>query len=596
MYLTQKDASSAEAALAPALARFPKQRTLLAAAAAVAALKYDQAGTEAALKKFDEVSPGHPLALAMTGKYLSMGRQYEAGEKMLRSAIERQPNWTEPRVELGLMLNQAGKDAAAREVLRGVIDLDPFNKRAVNTLKLHEELAGYKTLETEHFIIRYRDDVDGVLAADMPEELEDIYEDVTAVFGHKPSRKTLIEIMPDKRWFAIRITGMPWIWTIGACTGPVIAITPPREGRHHSGPFDWAAVIRHEFVHTVTLSQTENRIAHWFTEALAVSQEPTPRDFDSAQLLAAAHTKGELFDLEQINWAFVRSRKPTDRQLAYAQAHWMAEYVTHRFGHETILKMLELSRLGVPQSQIVPQATGASADQFLTDFKQWAGEQTKSWGLAPTPPAEQIVSQLQEAGAEKLDAKLDELLTAHPDHPDLLRLACERALTKGGDDEATLALLLRYATARPVDPWADRRIVEVTQKLDRLDTAISHLEELDKFDQRDGAHASRLMDIYRRAGRLDDAQSAGERAPHRQPYDASLREKAAAIALQRDDPKTAEHHLIALPKIEPDRVVHLVRLAAFYHRQGRKADAEAAAFKARQLDPDAPVAPYLPVP
>src|SRR5207247_741001 len=73
--LTQKDRASAQVALGPALKIYPTNRTLLAAAAAVAALKYDQAATDVALKKFDEVSPGHPLGLFITGKYQSMGRQ-----------------------------------------------------------------------------------------------------------------------------------------------------------------------------------------------------------------------------------------------------------------------------------------------------------------------------------------------------------------------------------------------------------------------------------------------------------------------------------------------------------------------------------------
>jgi cellulose synthase operon protein C len=581
MYLTQKDAISARAALAPALDRYPAHRHLLAADAAVAALAYDAQAT---------VAPGHPLAVFMVGKYLSMARQYEAGAAILRQAIVRQPNWTEPRIELGLMLNQAGEDEQALQVLRAVVELDPFNKRALNTLKLQEELAGYKTLETDHFIIRYRDDIDAVLAADMPPVLEDIYRDVTTVFGHQPQRKTLIEIMPDKRWFAVRITGMPWIWTIGACTGPVIAITPPREGRHHAGSFDWAAVIRHEFVHTVTLSQTGNRIAHWFTEALAVSQEPGPRDFDTAQLLASALAHEALFDLKEINWAFVRPKRPQDRALAYAQAHWMQEYIIYRYGQGAVLKMLDLSRQAIAEEEVVPRATGTPANQFFDEFKQWAARQVQSWGLSPQPPAEQIVKRITES--QDPSAEVDALLAEHPSHPDVLRLAAERSLELGGDEES-MAWLLKYAAARPIDPWADRRIIEVSLRMGDFERAISHLEELDRFDQKDGSHAIRLVELYRRLQRLDDAQSAARRALHRQPYNATLREQAATIALQRGDIAQAEHHLKTLPRIEPQRALHHVRLAAFYHRQSKHSEADAHARAARKLDPAAAVEQFL---
>ena len=39
------------------------------------------------------------------------------------------------------------------------------------------------------------------------------------------------------------------------------------------GTFNWAQVLRHEYTHTVTLGATDNRIAHWMTEGLAVLEE-----------------------------------------------------------------------------------------------------------------------------------------------------------------------------------------------------------------------------------------------------------------------------------------------------------------------------------
>jgi hypothetical protein len=93
----------------------------------------------------------------------------------------------------------------------------------------------------------------------------------------------VIEVMPDHERFAVRITGMPFVHTIAACTGPVIAMEVPREGppSKHMGLFDWPRVIQHEYTHTITLGQTRNRIPHWLTEAAAVSMEPAPRSYDT---------------------------------------------------------------------------------------------------------------------------------------------------------------------------------------------------------------------------------------------------------------------------------------------------------------------------
>lgn len=591
LYLKQKDPRTAERSLLPALVRHPNHRRLMACAIAVSALKFDKGATDAAMAQFDAVAGQHPLGPYVAGKYLSAGRQYEAAEAMLRRAIERQPNWPQPLIELGLLLNQAGKNEQALAVLRAAADLDPFNKRAANVLKLHERLAEYHELETEHFVIRYGDPLDAVLARDMAPELERIHGEIAATYREQPARKTQIEILSDKRWFAVRITGMPWIWTIGAATGPIVAMTPPREGSHQSGPFDWDRVIRHEYTHTITLSATSNRIPHWFTEACAVSQEPGPRRYETCQLLAKSLKNDDLFDLDEINWAFVRPKEPSDRSLAYAQSRWMYQYITEEYGHEAILKMLELAGEGVAESRLIPEATGQSPEAFLEAFKEWAGERVASWGLAPDPPSEQIVEKVRDGEADPRQ-RVKELLPSYPDHPDLLRLAAQVALEEG-EDERARTLLLRYADARPVDPWTDEKLAELAIENGEPAKAIPHLEQLDRLDQSTGEHAERLMKLHRRLNRLDEAQHAAKRALFRRPYDPQLREAAATIALQREEPETALHHVRALTLIEPDRAIHFTRLAALLHRLDRAEEAAEAARKALELNEDAPVDRFL---
>lgn len=593
MLLIQRDPVGAEKAAEKALRRFPNHRHLLACNIAAKVLKYDGEAAQKLFEQYNKTSPGNAMALYLTGKYMSLARQYEGAEKLLNAASALQPNWPQTHIELGLLLNQAGKEEDALKALQRATALDPFNKRAANTQKMLEAVAGYKQLETPHFIIKYRDEIDGALAADMPEVLENIFTDVTAVFSHKPAKKTLIEIMPDKRWFAIRITGMPFIWTIGASTGPVIALTPPREGAHHAGPYDWARVIRHEFTHTVTLDQTANRIPHWFTEAAAVAQEPGPRDYPTARMLAEALAEDELFTLDSINWAFVRPKKKNDRALAYGQAHWMYEYLTVKFGHRTVLKALEHCRQGVPQNEIVPKATGRNPEQFLAGFKDWARAQVASWGLNAQPPAEQLMEQIKQAGTDKIGQKVDELLKKYPDHPDLLELAAHAAIDAAAEESIAYAALLRYAAARPVDPWADRELAELAIRMGRPQSAVAHLEQLDRLDQSNGDHAAELARLYQKIGQFDAALPAAERALYRQPYDPKLRELAATIALQAGEIDTALRHLKALTLIEPDRSMHWVRLAALHKKLNRDAESKSAAESARKLDPAAPVDAFL---
>ncbi len=525
-----------------------------------------------------------------------MGRQYQEGEDMLRRAILLQPNWSAPHTELGLVLMQAGDEEAAREELVIATRLDPFNQRAANDLKLLKELSRYRHIETPHFVISYSvpkegPAIDEVLARDMPPVLERIYRDITDIYQHRPTQKTHIQIMPDDKAFAVRITGMPWIWTIGACTGNVIAITPPRSGQDQKGPYDWPRVIRHEFTHTVTLDQTANRIPHWFTEACAVSQEPGGgRDYDTCRMLALAIQENKLFAIDQINWAFIRPKTPRDRPLAYAQAEWMLEYITTTYSHDAILKMLDLYRQGVGDEQAIDQVTGGNAASFMAGFKSWGREQINRWGLTPQPADPAIASVL--IGGRPDPEKLAAALAKHPKDPDLLQAAAEQAIAHD-DPTAAYEAVIRYASARPVDPWSDRASVALATHSGHAAEAVGALLELDQTEQTTGDWARQLAQIYRAQGQLDQASAAAERALQREPYNASLRELAATIDLQCKDLPGAAMQIEDMTILEPTRAANFTRLAAIYDRLGRQAEAKTAAQKALELDAKAPVAKFL---
>ena len=591
MYLRQGDAAAADRSAQTALARYPKNRQLLALAAAAKALSYDEAALAEALKAYDAHSPRGALAHFNVGIYLGGARQYQSGEAHLRAAIKRLPNWPLPRLELGMLLMQSGEEDEALTELRLAAELDPFHRRARNQLQLAQDLRQFEQIRTEHFIIKYRKGIDEALAREMPQPLERIYDDITGVYGYKPPRPTIIEILPDEQHLAVRIIGMPEIWTIAASTGDVIAITPPREGPGQHGSFDWENVIRHEFVHTVTLNQTRYRIPHWFTEACAVSQESNGREYDTCRLLAAALYDDELFELDQINWGFVRPKKPHHRGLAYAQAHWMVQYITQTYGHDAIVAMLRLFGTGTSNSEAIEQVTQRSADTFMTEFRAWAFQQIELWGLKRTSDDPNIESLLSGSG-DDLPHLLDALLQQYPDHPDLLLVRAQRAVAT--DDYADArAAVLRYAAARPVDPWASRALVQLALEHDRTEDLLGPLEHVDQIDVRSGKWAFQLAKIHRSGERFDAASDAMARAVYREPYNAEYRELAAAIALQRSDTDAALRHIYAMTVLEPDRAVQWVRLAAIYDRLGEPEQARQAAEKARQLDPNAPVDRFL---
>lgn len=636
--LRQSEGQQALEALLPALARSPSSPMLLALKCAAEAVRFDFAACSACLAQFDGSFGASADAHLETGKALSEARQYEKSAAHLRQAHERQPNDPRPLIELGMMQMQAGDDKAALAALEKSFALDPFNVRADNTLRLARELQTYESIETEHFVFRFKPGPhkgggagDELLAREMGPIMERNHAIVTAPAergptGHKggvdhvPAKKTIIDIMPDHQWFGVRIAGMPQIHTIAASTGPVIAMESPREGPNHLGTYDWVRVLRHEYVHTVTLSRTNNRIPHWFTEASAVYLELAPRDYPTMRLLAAALERGKLFDFSYINLAFVRPRKPTDRSQAYAQGHWMYEFIIERFGARAPLSLMDKYAEGVREEEAFTRVLGIGREEFFKQFVIWARTQVEAWGLSvpdemPTlrmllarealkneklEPHEKKVLELIAAsrspvvpeapeGEKPLDldgadlpeptpAMVESWRQAYPMHPDVLELAVDdavRANSKPGRaGMATLEMLplmQQYATARPSDPKPHRLMAQLfllegendpSKLVEQASKAIPHLEFLDLREQKEPAYAMALAQRYAALGDYSKATSKAERATQLSPFDPRPREVAATVYLQARDLANAERHLLAVSQIEPTREIHKQRLEA----------------------------------
>jgi tetratricopeptide (TPR) repeat protein len=577
--LRQTEGDAAMAALAPALVAFPNHRDLRAAEAAAAAGSFKFDLCKAKLDAFDTLAPGSPDAYLAAGKAMAEARQYAEAADYLRVASQRAPNWVTPVVELGLSELQAGHNDASLAALETATALDPYNVRADNSLTLLRELATYATIESPHFIIRYKPGIDEVLAKEMPGPLERSYARVTGNgpggIDHSPAHKTVVELYPDHRWFGVRITGMPALHTIAAATGPVIAMEAPRDGPNHlTGPYDWARVVQHEFTHTVTLSRTRNRLPHWFTEASAVYLEDSPRDYNTVQLLTRSFDTDTLLDFDNINIAFARPKRPSDRGLAYAEGAFMYQYIIERFGPRKPLELMDLYATGVREQPAFEKVLGVTRDQFYTDFKAWGHDQLVTWGMLSSDAAPDIQALL--AAERKADpntpdeptpALFAKWLAANPTNPFVLEQVLQASLQGRSADIKTLTpeqidLAERYAKARPVDPLPHRLLAAHYLASDTPAAAIPHLEYLDAREQHSGAYAVELAKQYLAAGDTTKAAEKTARATTIAPYDPAIREFAATTYLRLKDLDGAARQIETMVILEPDRARNKERLEA----------------------------------
>ncbi|MEM9791278.1 MAG: tetratricopeptide repeat protein, partial [Planctomycetota bacterium] len=532
--------------------------------------------------------------------------------KHLNAAIEAEPGWDEPRVELGRVLMQDGDLPAAKLALRRAADLDPSHHDVHNYLKLVERMVDWPTLETEHFIVRYRAvDEDGnpvpdkVWARDVARFADTMAQELIDLYGYKPTRKTQFDLMPDDLSFMVRIAGMPGVLTVGACTGDVIAMTLPKPGIHRQfETYDWLLVLRHEYVHTLTLGKTANRIPHWFTEALAVQQETTGRQWSAYQLLSRATNNDDLFTLDNISWGFIRPETPSARSLAYAQSHWLADYIQQRFGFDALITMMDLQAEGKTNRASFTEATGYDADLFMEEFLAFADEQVASWGMTREAEDFEVLKKLYDQQGElREDATLEQIDTwiaewdkaADRPQPDLLKARAQRILdAEPLDVDAARAAVQAFGDARPVDPWTARMLIKLAAQQGDLEQVLAELTDLDRASSYDSEYASELARLHRTGQRFDDGLAAIERALLLEPFNGTFRSRAVRLALQNRDLETAAFHLESLTILEPDDADHWTRLAYVQHRIGNTDAAADAAVEARKLNPDAPVEKLLP--
>jgi len=260
--LAERKCRQAAAEIDRALAVNPNDLEALSLAAAAHARLGERKVAERFEKRVAAINPRCALLPYTVAEWLAAARQFPQAEERYLQAARLDATWADPQTDLGLMYMQWGHEDKARKTLEAAWKLDRFNRKTFNVLKLLKQIEGFKRAESDHFIVKLDADEDAVLIPYFLDTLEAILPGLCRDYGHMPTAKTIVEVFPSHRAFSVRITSRPWIHTIGACTGRVIAMDAPRVGASMTGSFDWVRVLRHELTHTVTLAATHNRIPH----------------------------------------------------------------------------------------------------------------------------------------------------------------------------------------------------------------------------------------------------------------------------------------------------------------------------------------------
>ena len=475
---------------------------------------------------------------------------------MLAAAAD--PNRADAPLGLGMLYMQIGRETEAKSLFDTAFAADPFNVRADNMLKVLGHLASYSSIDSGHFSVVIDPTQDELLGRYMSKYLESVYATLTTRFGYSPPGKTKIEILKNHQWFSGRTVGLPFVPTIGACTGTVIALASPRATRV---PFNWARVLTHELVHVITLQQTEFNIPHWYTEALAVESEGFPRPQEwNRLLLERVPKRSKLLNLDNINLGFIRPNEPDDRQMAYCQAQLYARYMLKRFGKDALIKMLSAYRRGLTTDRAIDDCFQVTKADFEKGYLAYLDEVIKT-----------IRTRVSEEPVKM--SVLERQLKEKPEDPDLnAQMAYEHWARR--DLKEARPFAEKALELKPHHPLASFVKAQLLVTIGDEDAALVILEPALDPTHPNERVIDLLGELMMKAGRLDEAEKLYELARKDDPVRIKWISSLARIHLRQKKASEFLKDLAMIASFDADNIDVRRNLAERYLSAGDSAAAE----------------------
>lgn len=199
----------------------------------------------------------------------------------------------------------------------------------------------------------------------------------------KLTKPVTVEVYPDHDDFAVRALGMPGMGALGVTFtaksfGGAIAMDSP-SGRR-PGDFHWASTLWHEMSHVFTLTLTDSHVPRWFTEGIAVHEEtavsPEWGDRMIPNVLMAIKNK-QLLPISDLDRGFIHPRAPAQVMVSYYQAGRICDFITEKWGWDTILAMLQDYANNVDTPTVIRKELKLEPAEFDKQFLAMVEAETK---------------------------------------------------------------------------------------------------------------------------------------------------------------------------------------------------------------------------
>jgi tetratricopeptide (TPR) repeat protein len=324
----------------------------------------------------------NPAVDQLIGRKLSQKYRFAEGAAYQRLALKSDKTFLPAKFQLAQDLLRLGEEEEGWKLVADVHEADGYDVNAFNLVTLKDTTDKFVALTNAHFVLRMDAREAKIYGPRALALLQRAHDTLTAKYGLKLEKRTIVEIYPEQKDFGVRTFGMPDNpGFLGVCFGCLITANSPASARGHAS--NWEATLWHEFCHVITLTLTKNKMPRWLSEGISVYEE---RQASPAwgQVMNPRYREmilgDELTPVGDLSSAFLTAKSDLHLQFAYYESSLVVQFLIEKFGVEKLRKILADLASGKPINQAIVAHT-APLDKVEKDFEAYAKELAKK--LAP---------------------------------------------------------------------------------------------------------------------------------------------------------------------------------------------------------------------
>ena len=397
------------------------------------------------------------------GHFFVMNRRYEEGIEYFRKAIALDPALYSAHAELGLNLMRLSQNDEAYRELGIAFNNGLQNSATTNTLKLIDSYKNFVEFKQGLTVLKLGKKEANLLRPYLQAEIDRSIATYEKKYKLTLTKPVAVEVYPNHEDFAVRALGMPGLGALGVTFtaksfGGAIALDSP-SGRP-PGEFHWASTLWHEMSHVFTLTLTDSHVPRWFTEGIAVHEEtavsPEWGDRLTPEVLMAIKNK-QLLPISDLDRGFIHPTAPGQVIVSYYQAGRICDFITDKWGWDTILAMLKDYAADIDTPTVIRKELKLEPAEFDKQFLAMVEGETKK-SVDHFTEWKDDLKQINEAAKAKdndtvikIGSQARDLFPDYVEAGNVYEFLAHAYLAKG-DKPAAIAELERYTKIGGRDP------------------------------------------------------------------------------------------------------------------------------------------------